>query len=217
MPAAVTPSGVRDGDPAALAGLCAARGPSVLAYCRHVAGDADAAAAAADAFAAFRAAVIATPDLTGLNPEALLVSAVRRAAARRAPHDQLGVCAVVPLLLAARAEKTLSVADREVLEQHLESCSGCRAPVARFHAAERAYRDPPDSSIDLVTAATIVAAMASAAPATHPEPPVAATNGSGHRPAAATGGDSMDSDAGSDSAAAAGLVDQPTAAFQAAG
>ena len=81
MPAAITPSGVRNGDPAALAGLCAVRGPSVLAYCRHVAGDNRAADAAADAFARFRAAVVETGDPSDLNPEALLINATRAAAA----------------------------------------------------------------------------------------------------------------------------------------
>lgn len=169
MPAAVTPSGVRDGDPAALAGLCAARGASVLAYCRHVAGDARAAEAAADAFGAFRAAVIAMPALEDLNPEALLINATRRAAASRAQHGPVGICAVVSLLLAARADKTISAADEAVLEQHLESCWACRAPVARFAAGERAYRDPPDRLMDPAVIAAMIAAMAAAAD----EPPAA--------------------------------------------
>src|ERR687894_3152587 len=162
MPAAITPAGVRDGDPAALAGLCAARGPSVLAYCRHVAGDANAGEAAAEAFASFRAAVVATKDLADLNPEALLIHTTRNAAARHAPHAALDVCAVVPLLLAARADKTISATDGDTLDQHLEQCWSCRAPVARFEAAERAYRDPPDSQMDPEIATGIVAAMVAA-------------------------------------------------------
>jgi hypothetical protein len=43
----VTPVGVRDGDPDALAGLCDRRGPAVLAYCEVVAGAQAAAVAAA--------------------------------------------------------------------------------------------------------------------------------------------------------------------------
>jgi hypothetical protein len=186
MPAAVTPSGVRDGDPAALAGLCAARGPSVLAYCRHVAGDADAGEAAADAFASFRAAVVATEDLADLNPEALLIDATRNAAARHAPRAPLDVCAVVPLLLAARADKTISAADSETLDQHLESCWNCRAPVARFEAAERAYGDPPGPQMEPAIAAGIIAAMAAAGPApadaADPSAPVS-NGGSGPSPA----------------------------------
>lgn len=182
MPAAITPSGVRDGDPAALAGLCAVRGPSVLAYCRHVAGDAGAGDAAADAFARFRAAVVATGDPDDLNPEALLINSTRAAAASRAPRAQTGVCAVVPLLLAARADKTIAPDDLERLEQHLETCWACRAPVARFEAAERAYRDPPDPVVEPAIVTQIVAAMAAAAPAGGD----AAPNG-GERKAAAAG------------------------------
>jgi hypothetical protein len=172
MPAtAVTPAGVRDGDPAALAGLCAARGPSVLAYCRHVVGDAGAADAAADAFARFRAAVVATGELSDLDPEAVLVKATREAAARHSRRETQGTCADLPELLAARANRTISDADRARLERHLQSCWACRAPVARFKAAERAYGDPPDRAIEPAVAAQIVAALAAAAPARGAEPP----------------------------------------------
>jgi hypothetical protein len=175
MPAvAVTPAGVRDGEPAALIGLCSARGPSVLAYCRHVAGDAEAAAAAADAFARFRAAVVATDDLADLNPEALLISATRSAAADHVGSDAPDDCAEVPSLLAARADKTASSADLERLERHLDGCWACRAPVARFKAAERAYRDPPDPTLDPEIAAQIFVALATAAPARGAEPPAPA-------------------------------------------
>jgi Meckel syndrome type 1 protein len=183
MPAAITPSGVRDGDPAALAGLCAVRGPSVLAYCRHVAGDTGAAEAAAEAFARFRAAVVETDDPRDLNPEALLINATRAAAASHAPRAQLDVCAGVPLLLAARAGKTIEPDDLERLEQHLESCWACRAPVARFEAAERAYRDPPDPVVEPAIVTQIVAAMAAAAPSAGDEP-AAAPNGGEDQPAA---------------------------------
>jgi hypothetical protein len=186
MPAAVTPSGVRDGDPAALAALCAARGASVLAYCRHVAGDADAGDAAAAAFASFRAAVVATDDPADLNPEAVLISATRRAAASRAPRACLDVCAVVPLLLAARASRTISSADREILEQHLDGCWTCRAPVARFEAAERAYGNPPDPTMDPLIVTQIIAAMAAAAPAREAARPPSSIDGAApQRPPAA--------------------------------
>ena len=184
MPAAVTPSGVRDGDPAALAGLCAVRGPSVLAYCRHVAGEAAAGDAAADAFASFRMSVVQTKALAELDPEALLISATRRAAASRADRAPLGICAVVPLLLAARADTTISLADLELLQEHLESCSGCHAPVARFEAAERAYCEPPDRLMDPAIIAAIIAAMAAAVPAGSAAAPAPVTNGSVPAPAA---------------------------------
>ncbi|MEA2223012.1 MAG: hypothetical protein QOH83_1388 [Solirubrobacteraceae bacterium] len=190
MPAvAVTPAGVRDGEPAALIGLCSARGPSVLAYCRHVAGDADAAAAAADAFARFRAAVVATDDLADLNPEALLISATRSAAADHVGGEAPDGCAEVPSLLAGRADKTASSADLERLDRHLEGCWACRAPVARFKAAERAYRDPPDPTLDPEIAAQIFVALATAAPARGAEPPASApppsANGGARRAPAA--------------------------------
>ncbi|HVF76709.1 MAG TPA: zf-HC2 domain-containing protein [Solirubrobacteraceae bacterium] len=227
MPAAVTPSGVRDGDPAALAGLCAARGPSVLAYCRHVAGDDGAADAAAESFAAFRAAVVATPDLTELNPEALLINVTRRSAASRAPRALIDICAVVPLLLAARADKTISPADREVLEEHLADCWTCRAPVARFDAAERAYRDPPTPLMDPAIIAAMIAAMAAAAPVGDDEPHAPAPNGDDPVPATAqavavehTTADAAPDESTPDAAApvetaTADEVDQPTTEFRA--
>ena len=180
--ATVTPSGVRDGDPAALAGLCAVRGPSVVAYCRHVAGEADAGAAAADAFARFRVAVVAAGDTTSLNPEALLVSAARTSAAARASTSGQEGCVDVPMLLAQRAEKTITAADLERLESHLEQCSACRVPVARFKAAERAYRDPPEKTVDDALTAQIVAALSAAVPS--PPPPASAPPSPNGSPAA---------------------------------
>jgi len=215
MPAAVTPSGVRDGDPAALAGLCAVRGPSVVAYCRHVAGDADAGPAAADAFASFRAAVVATDDLADLNPEALLIGATRSAAARHAPRAPVGICAVVPLLLAGRAEKAIRTADRAMLDEHLEGCWNCRAPVARFEAAERAYRDPPDPVMDPAVVAAILAALAAAAPAGGASHPGHAANGAAP-PEPAQQSEPADGPAADGGVALpATTVDQPTTEFQA--
>ncbi len=162
---------MRDGDPAALAGLCDRRGPAVLAYCHHVAGDAAALAAAAEAFGQFRAAVHRAEDPAGINPEALLVNATRHAAARHAAIVAPGHCAHVPRLLAARADRSITLADLDRLDEHLESCWTCRAPVARFKAAERAYRDPPAAPLAAEAAAVIVAAMDAAAPVRADEPP----------------------------------------------
>jgi hypothetical protein len=189
---------VRDGDPAALAGLCDRRGPAVLAYCRHVAGDAASAAAAAASFGHFRAAVFAAQDPASINPEALLVNATRHTAAQHAGMAApIGVCAVVPLLLAARADRSITLADLDRLEEHLETCWTCRAPVARFEAAERAYRNPPAEALAPETAELIIAALTAAAPLRSDEPPpepepepepeptpepltAAALNGTGH-------------------------------------
>lgn len=176
--AAVTPAGVRDGHPDALAGLCARRGPGVLAYCERVAGEQQAVAATAEAFRRFRAAVVAASDLTELNPEALLISATRHAAAEHVPappespdvlrfvarRPATGWCGDIPLLLAARADRTISRIDLARLEQHLAGCPACRAPEARFKAAERVYRDPPDTPLPNPVTEAITAALAAAAP-----------------------------------------------------
>ena len=136
---------MRDGDPRALAGLCEVRGPAVLAYCEVVAGRGAAAdAAAADAFGSFRAGVAATGDLASLNPEALLISATRHAAARHAGAELPSPCDRVPALLAARADRSITLAEHDWLGEHLAGCWTCRAPVARFEAADKAYLDPPD-------------------------------------------------------------------------
>jgi hypothetical protein len=190
---------VRNGDPDALAGLCARRGPAVLAYCERVAGVDNASAAAADAFRRFRTAVIAATDLSNLNPEALLMSATRHAAAQFVPRpadspDVLrfvarrpatGWCGDVPSLLAARADRTISTIDLARLGQHLDGCPACRAPEARFEAAERAYRDPPTTPLPLPATAAIMAALSAAGPVS---PSVAASNGAGPAPAGAANG-----------------------------
>ena len=204
----ITPTGVREGDPAALAALCAVRGPSVVAYCRQVAGEAEAGGAAADAFARFRVGVVAAGENTTLNPEALLISATRTSAATRAHVAAQGDCADVPMLLAGRAEKTIAPQELEHLESHLEQCWACRAPVARFKAAERAYRDPPEKTVEPALTEQIVAALAAAVP---PPPPPAPPSANAAEPNTRV-------------AAVADLpatqpadVDQPTAHFAAPG
>jgi hypothetical protein len=162
---------VRDGDPAALAALCDRRGPAVLAYCHHVAGDAFSVAAAAEAFGQFRAAVVVAADPASVNPEALLVNATRQAAARHAAIVAPGICSHVPVLLASRADRSISLANLDRLEEHLATCWTCRAPVSRFEAAERAYRDPPSTPVEPEAAAVIVAALTAAAPVRAEEPP----------------------------------------------
>jgi hypothetical protein len=210
--AAVTPSGVREGDPAALAALCTVRGPSVLAYCRQVAGESEAGPAAAEAFARFRKAVVEAGDTTSLNPEALLISATRTAAAARARVVALGHCAAVPRLLAERAEKTLPDADLMRLEAHLAECWTCRAPVARFKAAERAYLDPPEQKLEPAVAEQILAALVAAVPPPpepEPAPPAPEVTSNGAAPYAVAPPDP--------DATQAFIVGQPTAEFQAPG
>ncbi len=161
----MTPTGVRDGDPDALAGMCELRGPAVLAYCEVVAGrGADGAAAAADAMGSFRAGVVATGDLENLNPEAMLISATRHAAARYAGGGLPSPCSRVPSLLAARADRSITLADHDFLGEHLAGCWTCRAPVARFEAADRAYLDPRSTPLHPAIGAAMLAAMTAAAP-----------------------------------------------------
>jgi hypothetical protein len=137
----------------------------VYAYCEVVAGRGETAtAAAAMAFGTFRAGVVAAGDLATLNPEALLISATRHSAASYAAADAPEACARVPGLLAARADRSITLAEHEWLVEHLESCWACRAPVARFQVADKAYSEPPDTPLPAEVKAAMVAAMTIAAP-----------------------------------------------------
>ena len=180
---AVTPQGIRAGDPAALAALCERRGGAVLAYCREVCEPAAASAAAAEALARFRAAVWAAGDASDLEPDRLLLSATRHAAAARArttfeasaPRRMLGrgqsvTCVRMPGLIVARTENLLGSADLDRLSRHLERCQACRATEAAFRRAERAYVAPNHAPLDSSTTALLLAALAEAAPV---EPPPA--------------------------------------------
>jgi hypothetical protein len=180
---AVTPQGIRAGDPAALAALCELRGGAVLGYCREVCEPAAASAAAAEALARFRAAVWAAGDAADLEPERLLLSATRHAAAARArttfeasaPRRMLGrgqsvTCVRMPGLIVARAENLLGSADLDRLSRHLERCQACRATEAAFRRAERAYVATAHAPLDSSTTALLLAALAEAAPV---EPPPA--------------------------------------------
>ncbi|MCW3013327.1 MAG: hypothetical protein JWO02_419, partial [Solirubrobacterales bacterium] len=175
---AVTPEGVRDGDPAVLAALIARRGPAVLAFCDAVCEPAVAPRAVAEAFARFRALVAAVDDAAGVDPEQFLLGATRHAAASmaRSPTDDRGVLrvlgrgtsqetyAAVPALLAARADSMLGGEDLERLSRLLERSPGCREVEAAFRRAERGYRSPPDRPIAGTTVTLITAAMHAAAP-----------------------------------------------------
>jgi hypothetical protein len=194
-PGAVTPEGVRAGDPVALAALVERRGGAVLAYAREVSSPADAPLAAAEALARFRAAVYASGDAADLDPERLLLSATRHASAARARppaeaggarrilgrgHSETG--ARMPSLIVARAENLLSDADLDRLGRHLERCPTCRATEAAFRRAERAYVATTHAPLDSATTALFLSAIADAAPiegaapvpavAPEPAPPV---------------------------------------------
>jgi hypothetical protein len=181
---AVTPQGVREGDPAALAALCERRGGAVLAYAREVCAPADAPGAGAEALARFRAAVWASGDAADLDPERLLLAATRHAAAAcaRRPteagaarrilrRDHTDVCAQIPALVVARAEGLLGDADQDRLARHLDRCSACRETEAGFRRAERAYGSTAHVELDSATVAQFLGALAEAAPVADVPPP----------------------------------------------
>lgn len=176
--AAVTPEGVRDGDPAVLAALVARRGPAVLAFCDAVCDQQDVSDAVAEAFARFRALVAALGDIGDADPDAYLLGATRHAAAAmaRVPSDGRGVLrvlgrgagpetyAAVPGLLAARADSMLGAEDLERLSRLLEKSAACREVEAAFRRAERNYRSPPARPLSIDRTRLVIAAMQAAAP-----------------------------------------------------
>jgi hypothetical protein len=171
--AAVTPKGIRDGDPIVLAALTERRGGAVLAYCEHVAPGV-AANAAADAFARFRRDVVDSRDPLALDPEATLVRATRLAAAAHAPRPHVSSsgllgrrgasCALIPELLAARAEGELTMGDRARLSRHLARCAQCREADERFRRAEEAYLAAPDAPPPQPVAKELMHSLMTAAP-----------------------------------------------------
>lgn len=181
--AAVTPVGIRDGEPAALAALVERRANAVLAFCETVLGPREAERAAAEAFARFRAAVATTEDPRALDPETLLLGATRHAAAALTPAPTpdpggsglrrllprgrggtLETCSHIPGLLAARAEGALGDADSERLARHLERHAPCRALAERAARAEKAYAAPPERTVPIGALTEILLALAAAAP-----------------------------------------------------
>ncbi len=182
---AVTPEGIRDGDATALAALVEHRANAVLVYCEAVCAPAGVERAAAEAFARFRAAVAAAEDPRSLDPGTLLLGATRHAAASMtiiptSPADgglrrklaagrgsgASETCALIPGLLAARAEGALSSADRERLARHLERHPPCRALADAADRAEAAYASPPPRMVPIGALTEIMLALTAAAPIT---------------------------------------------------
>jgi hypothetical protein len=176
---ALTPAGVRDGNPAALVGLIQRRSAAVLQFCEAVCEPDDALLASAEAFARFRAAVAAADDPASLDPEALLMSATRHAAAGMArtatrstgvrgllarDQERTQMCAEVPALLAARADRMLDTTEQHALAVHLEQDHACRVIEAAWERAERAYRNPRDRVLPPDVERELLAALAGAAP-----------------------------------------------------
>jgi len=164
----VTPHGVRDGEPASLAGLAQRRSGSVLDYARHACGERAAMDAAAESFARFRGAVVAADDLRSLAPDALLLSCTRNAAAALVPVAGGGgpACYATPHLIVGRFEATNSVADAARLARHVQTCAACTELATAFDHAERAFRAPHPPAPGGVVVARVIAALESAAPIT---------------------------------------------------
>jgi len=163
-PAAITPQGIRDGDPAVLAALAAVRGPAVVAFAETVCEPSYVVRAAADAFARFRAAV-ADPELdANVHPDALLLRCARRAALDLAPRGPDLGCGPASDLLAQRAERTIKAADATLLNRHLKSCEHCSELAQSLDAADRAYREADGAALEPAVVAPMVAALAAAAP-----------------------------------------------------
>jgi anti-sigma factor RsiW len=173
---AVTPKGVRAGDPEALRGLVERRGPAVLAFCTQVCGPDAATTAAGEALARFRAAVRDTPDLNQIDPEGLLRGATRHAAAAMArvplgppPTGKLRsrgteTCGHVPVMLAARAGGALSDGELDRLTRHMAGCERCDALGEIFRRAEIAYADPSADTLPGDTFDRLLDALESVSP-----------------------------------------------------
>jgi len=170
----VTPTGIRDGEPDALAALVQLRAGAVLAYAERVTAPGQAGSAAAEAFARFRAAVVAADELTTLDADALLLRATRTAAAARGvratrfadpamvagAHD----CVRAEQLLVPWLDEELPHAELANFEAHVADCPDCVAALSRFERAERAYERPPKAPVPPGIARSIVDALAAAAP-----------------------------------------------------
>ncbi|MFL5845938.1 MAG: hypothetical protein ACJ762_14720 [Solirubrobacteraceae bacterium] len=167
--AAITPQGVRDGDPAVLAALAARRGPAVIAFAEAVCEPRDVVRAAADAFARFRALVVDPEADVAVHPDALLLRCARRAALDLAPRGPDLGCGPAADLLVARAERTINARDTALLNRHLESCEHCTDISRRLDAADRAYRDADETPLEPAMVAPMVAALAAAAPLRLPD------------------------------------------------
>jgi hypothetical protein len=166
--AAITPQGVRDGDPQVLAALVARRGPAVRSFAAEVCEPSYVVRAAADAFARFRAAVAEPSAALDVHPDALLLRCARRAALDLAPRGPDLGCGPAAGLLAARAERTITAPDAALLHRHLETCDHCRELSDRLDAGDRAYREADETPLAAAELAPMVAALAAAAPVRAP-------------------------------------------------
>lgn len=162
-----------DGEPDALAALCARHGIPVLAYCEHVAAPRKAALAAVDAFAQLRASIFAAADpASEIDVEALLLTTTRRAASAHGVSTtslratSVFQCAGREPDLVAQLERRLEPAERQELEEHVSGCEECARAAGRLEAGRRAFDSPPRAPLPAHVAELLVAALAGAAPLT---------------------------------------------------
>lgn len=167
---AVTPAGIREGDPAVLGLLVERRGGAVVGYLREVTPPGDALRAAAWALADLRAQVL-TAGGAELDPAAALLDATRRAAARfaenplrpdgrRRTEERTAVCVRIPRLLVSWAGGRLPREDELRLLEHVRGCPDCQAANTAFARAETRFRDGPPPTLEPAEAGALVTAMA---------------------------------------------------------
>lgn len=170
--ATITPEKIRDGDPEALAALCEVGGAAMFAYCEHVVAPGHAINAVADAFARFRAAIVAAEELTPQDADALLRGMTRRAAAScsvntvaaRTGAPFSGTCDGQETGLVDYVEGDLSLPERDVVAAHVATCSLCDGALRRLQAGERALARPPSAPLPPAFAQLLLEALVVAAP-----------------------------------------------------
>lgn len=168
----ITQEKLREGDPVALAALCARRGPAVLAYCEQVAGRERALIAACDAFAWFRVAVSGPGEVKAREAEVLLRSMTRRAATaggvRTVARHELGAlngaCADCETRLVYYVEDGVSDEERRQIAAHMAGCEPCVEALERLHAGEDAYDRPPAASLAGPAAVAVIEELIAASP-----------------------------------------------------
>jgi len=170
----ITPPKLRSGEPAALAALCDRRGAAVFAYCERAAGPEAAVAAAADAFAQFRRAIMPAGALTGKDhADTLLRSATRRcalvhaeaaSAGRREGNEGTDECDGQEAALLVYVEDAFAPAEREVVATHVAKCGTCAARLQRLQDAEAAFNVKPGTPLPVPVVREILTALVQAAP-----------------------------------------------------
>jgi hypothetical protein len=175
--AAITVRAIRDGEPEALAALCAKRGAPVLAYCEHVAAPRQAGKAAANAFAQLRATIVAASETPSpiIDLEAELLASTRRAAAGLGIHaiapaangtvDPDAVeCAGLETKLVAQIERPRSDEERQEHAEHIARCPACARAMERLESGQRAFDKPPRAPLPPRIAEQLLSALVQAAP-----------------------------------------------------